>query len=34
MMQEEVPQMPMEGGEMQQTDLDGLLSGGEQQNMM
>jgi hypothetical protein len=34
MMQEEAPQMPMEGGEMQQTDLDGLLSGGEQQNMM
>ena len=34
MMQEEAPEMPMEGGEMQQTDLDGLLSGGEQQNMM
>ncbi len=33
-MPEEAPQMPMEGGEMQQTDLDGLLSGGEQQNMM
>jgi hypothetical protein len=34
MAQEEAPQMPMEGGEMQQTDLDGLLSGGEQHNMM
>ena len=34
MMQEEAPEMPMEGGEMQQTDLDGLLNGGEQPNMM
>jgi len=33
-MPEEAPEMPMGGGEMQQTDLDGLLSGGEQQNMM
>ncbi len=34
MTQEEVPEMPMEGGEMQQTDLDGLLNGSEQPNMM
>jgi len=34
MMPEESPQMPMEGGEMQQTGLDGLLSGGEQPPIM
>ena len=34
MMQEEAPEMPMESGEMQQTDLDGLLNGGEQPNIM
>ena len=34
MAQEEAPQMPMESGEMQQTDLDGLLSVDDQPSMM
>jgi len=34
MMQEEAPEMSVEGGEIQQTDLDGLLNGGEQPPMM
>ena len=34
MMPEEAPQMPMESGEMQQTDLDGLLNAEGQPPMM